>query len=71
MTDPALREVSVEFAKTIADELQRQDQEYFKLRYTGLGVQIIVRLAGRDMIERYVRRAIEADWKARACPAAE
>lgn len=71
MTDPTLRERAFEFAKTIADELERSDQSYMSFRRDGYGVDVEMSRVARDMIERYVLRAIEADRKARACPAAE
>lgn len=72
MIDPIIREISVDFAKTIADELERPDQNYLQCLSYGFGPQTLVLYAARDMIERYIRRAIEADRKARAsCPAGE
>jgi hypothetical protein len=78
--DPVIREISVEFARTIAQELMRSDQNFVHVDLFGevnisrlLGVSVAGRVtqAGEDLIERYVRRAIEADRKARACPAGE
>jgi hypothetical protein len=68
--EPGLRSRSVAFAKTIADELERPDQTYLLTLDYGIGPQVMVTQQARDMVERYVRRAIEADRKARACAGA-
>lgn len=74
--DPSIREISVEFARTITSELCIGD-DYFEIEVYGPGANECegciqnVRQSAEDMIERYIRRAIEADRKARTPPETE
>ena len=72
MDDPDLREFAFDVAEVIADELERSDQSYVGVRLYDYAPQITITRHARDMIERYVRRAIEADREVRAgdsrCP---
>ena len=62
-----VREISVDFARTIAGELRADVERYFTVdRFGSVGFDLKLRQAGEDMIERYVRRAIEKDRSERA-----
>lgn len=69
--DLSIREISVEFARTIAHEL-RVGEGYFEIEVFGPeaddceGTVTEFTQRGEDMIERYIRRAIETDRRKRA-----
>lgn len=60
-----LLELSYAIAGAIADELERPDQTYINVCVYGYGPQFKMSRRARFVIERYVRRAIEADRKDR------
>jgi hypothetical protein len=66
-----IRAVSVDFARTIATELRLSADRAFEIEVYGLNsvrrphVRAVTQ-CGEDLIERYVRRAIEADRKQRS-----
>ena len=62
-SDPSVREISVDFARTIANELRIGDG-YFEISPSSAHIVATTQCA-EDMIERYIRRAIERDRERR------
>lgn len=56
MTNESIREISVDFAHTIANELRADLSHYFDVH--AISADARIKQAGEDMIQRYIRRAI-------------